>query len=186
MDLHSGRLVRRVAVLLRPEKVYVPEVLGAFELRYLVETGLAGIEVVGHGELVETVAALELLQHPDSCLDHRGGIDLEADVRRGEGHQGVELVLQLQQSRQGCPDDDSSQTVPDEGQPLESIGGKKLDHVVFDLGGQPVPHLDDVGVGEVLVGGGAEEGRLGVKRRYAVLYYLHVERVPLKAVNQDH
>ena len=118
MDLYPGRLVGRVGVLLGAEEEDVPEVLHALKLGDAVEAGFLGVGAVGHGELLEAVAVLELLQHPDAGLDDRGGVDLVAEVRRGEGEEGVELVLHVHQPRQGRSDDHSSQAVPDEGEVL--------------------------------------------------------------------
>jgi len=63
----------------------------------------------------------------------------------------MEFVLEVKQSRKGCSDDDSSKAVSDEGYSLECLRREELYDVIFDLSGQPIPHLDDVSVCEFLV-----------------------------------
>lgn len=94
--------------MLRTEQEDVLEVLHALEFGDAVEAGFLGIGVVGHGQLLEAVAVLELLQHPYSCLDDRRSVDFVSKMRGGEGNERVELVLHVQQPRQGSPDDHSS------------------------------------------------------------------------------
>lgn len=69
MDLNAGRLVRRVGILLGAEEEDVFEVFEALELGDAVEAGFFGVGAVDHGQLLEAVAVLELLQHPDASLD---------------------------------------------------------------------------------------------------------------------
>lgn len=83
-----------------------------FKCRYSVKTSLAGVRVVVHRQLLQTVAALELLQHPNASLDNRRSVYFVADMRGAKSDERVELLFEIQQARQGRPDDDSSQAMP--------------------------------------------------------------------------
>lgn len=185
VDLDAGRLVRRVGVLLGAEQEDVPEVLHALKFGDAVEAGFLGVGVVGHGQLFEAVAVLELLQHPDACLDDRRGVDFVSEMRGGEGDEGVELVLHVQQARQCSSDDHSSQTVPNERDVMQRIRWEELVDVIPDLNSKAIAHFYDVGVRHVLVGAGAQEGDLGIHEGKVVLDELHVQRVALETVHKD-
>ena len=100
------------------KQIYILEVLGSLKLRYFVQTRLSRVQMVGHRQLSQTVAVLETLQYPDACSNYRRRIDLVADVRGRKRHQSMKLILEVQQPWKSCPDDDSPQTVPNEGYSL--------------------------------------------------------------------
>lgn len=151
------------------------EVLHALEFGDAVEAGFLGVGVVGHGQLLEAVAVLEFLKHPNSGLDDRRSVDLVSKMRGGEGNECVELVLQVQQPRQGSSDDHSPQTMPNKGDMMQRIRWEELVDMIPDLNGQSIAHFYDIGVRHVFVGAGAQEGDLGIHEGKVILDELHVQ-----------
>jgi hypothetical protein len=96
----------------------------------------------------------------------------------------VKFRLEVEQSRQGSPDDQPAKTMPDERDVLQRSGGEELVDVVFDFIGQPVPHFDYISVSHLFVGSGAEVGDLRVVERDSILDQAHVHRIPLEAMDE--
>lgn len=75
----------------------------------------------------------------------------------------MKLVFVLEQSRQSSSNDDSTQTMPHEGDSLKTVGWKKLNNVIFNFSCQSMAHFDDIGIGHVFIGGSAEKGSFRVQ-----------------------
>lgn len=86
--------------------------------------------------------------------------------------------------REGGSNDQAAKRVPDEADAAEARQGAELLDVLLDLVCQPLAHVEDVSLGEVLVDARGEEDSLGVAQREVVLEDAHIARVPLEAVAQ--